>query len=105
MPVVTEFIDSVRDAFGTDAVNGSIKAGLAGDGSFYAKENGVEVGSRPRELQDRAVNGYDQARATRCDGCRHMSVKLVSPDGHRLTTACKLYRDAVKKCADWSAAR
>ena len=105
MPVVTEFIDSVREAFGTDVVNGSIKAGLAGDGSFYANENGVEVGSRPREIEGRSVNGHDQARATRCDGCRHMSVKLVSPDGHRLTAACKLYRVAVAKCADWSAAR
>lgn len=103
MPVTTEFIDSLRDAFGAEAVNPSIKAGMAGCGTFYAKENGHEIGSRPREVDGSAVNGNDQARAGRCDGCKHASVKLVSPDGHRLQMTCKIYRNATQRCADWAA--
>ena len=103
MPSTTEFIDSLRDAFGAEAVNPSIKAGIAGEGTFYACENGQEIGSRPRQVPGSAVNGHDQARARPCDGCKHASVRLVSPDGHRLQLACKLYRNALQRCADWAA--
>lgn len=103
MPYTTAIIDAAREAFGVDMVNASIKAGIAGEGAFYAKENGHEIGSRPREVAGSAVNGHDQARARPCDGCKYMSVKLVSPDGHRLQLACKLYRNALQRCADWVA--
>ena len=102
MPGTTEFIDSMREAFGVEAVNPSIKGGLAGEGTFWAAENGVEIGSRPRAVVGAAGNGHAQARAGRCDGCKHASVKLVSPDGHRLQMACKLYRVAAGRCADWA---
>ena len=45
--VVAEFVDACREAFGPGVINARIKAGLAGEGTFYAAEKGVEVGSRP----------------------------------------------------------
>ena len=45
MPLVTEFIDACRAAFGVASVNESIKAGMDGFPAFYASENGHEVGT------------------------------------------------------------
>lgn len=59
MPTTAGFIDRMREAFGVEMINAAIKGGLAGDGSFYAKENGLEIGSRPAGGQ--AVNGLDLA--------------------------------------------
>lgn len=55
------FIDSMRIAFGAEMINTAIKGGLAGDGRFYARENGVEIGSRPADVPGRAVSGQDMA--------------------------------------------
>lgn len=61
MPVTAGFIDQMREAFGVEQINGAIKGGLAGEGSFYAKENGIEIGSRPREMPDKVINGTEFA--------------------------------------------
>ena len=61
MPVTAGFIDQLREAFGVEQINAAIRGGLAGDGSFYASENGIEIGSRPRELPDKVVKGSDFA--------------------------------------------
>ncbi|MGL4647936.1 MAG: hypothetical protein ACRC1H_00905 [Caldilineaceae bacterium] len=37
-----------------------------------------------------------------CTGCRHLAVRLLSPDGRRQHHACQLYRHATGKCVDWS---
>ena len=68
MPLTAGFIDQMRDAFGVDMINSAIKGGLAGDGSFYAKENGIEIGSRPVEIAGRAVNGLDMAASCLAKG-------------------------------------
>ena len=47
MPLVTAFIDECREVFGADTINRSIKAGLEGQQTFWARENGIEVGTRP----------------------------------------------------------
>jgi len=47
MPVTAAFIDQLRDAFGAEAINRQIKAGINGAETFFAAENGVEIGSRP----------------------------------------------------------
>lgn len=46
MPTVAGFIDEMRDAFGAEEINDSIKAGMAGQPTFYASENGVTVGTK-----------------------------------------------------------
>lgn len=43
MPTCAQFIDDLRTAFGDQAVNGWIRAGMA-DGSFHASENGHTIG-------------------------------------------------------------
>jgi hypothetical protein len=49
MPETTAFIDALRAAFGADAINPSIKAGMNGQPTFWAQENGIEVGTRAPE--------------------------------------------------------
>jgi len=49
MPIVTEFIDECRKAFGTEMVNQQIKLGMQGAETFYARENGYEVGTKFKE--------------------------------------------------------
>ncbi len=46
MPTVAAFIDEMREAFGAAEINASIKAGMAGQPTFYASENGVEIGTK-----------------------------------------------------------
>ena len=46
MPLVTAFIDAFREAFGSSQINRVIKAGIDGQSTFYASENGVEIGTK-----------------------------------------------------------
>jgi hypothetical protein len=46
MPLVTAFIDECREVFGAAAVHAAIKAGMDGQETFWARENGIEVGTR-----------------------------------------------------------
>jgi hypothetical protein len=46
MPQVTEWVDEWRAVFGAEEINASIRAGLAGQPTFWACENGVEVGTK-----------------------------------------------------------
>ena len=46
MPHTAAFIDACRGAFGVEAVNTSIRAGMQGQQTFWASENGVEIGTK-----------------------------------------------------------
>lgn len=46
MPTVASWIDELRAAFGADMIDAAIRAGIAGQRTFYASENGVEVGTK-----------------------------------------------------------
>lgn len=46
MPVVTAFIDDLRKVFGTDMINGQMRKGMKGEPTFWASENGREIGTR-----------------------------------------------------------
>ncbi|MEX3555315.1 MAG: hypothetical protein VB131_01370 [Burkholderia gladioli] len=70
MPEIAAFVDSLSDAFGRDYIEDLIRRGQRGEPTFYAKENGIEVGTRlpgftsvwrcdPKVLRDR--HG--------CEGC------------------------------------
>lgn len=59
MPTVAAWIDELRDAFGTDMVNDAIRAGMDGQPTFFARENGHEVGTRAPYSADRSVSGAD----------------------------------------------
>lgn len=56
MPTVTGWIDSLREAFGDDQINPQIKAGIDGQPTFWARENGREVGTKAAPAGDRAVS-------------------------------------------------
>lgn len=45
MPQVAAWIDELREAFGTEAIDRSIRAGLRGEVGFIASENGQVVGT------------------------------------------------------------
>ncbi len=46
MPIVTQFIDECRLAFGAEMVNDQIQLGRQGAQTFYASENGIEIGTK-----------------------------------------------------------
>lgn len=46
MPECAAFIDACREAFGAAGINASIKAGIDGQPTFYASENGRTVGTK-----------------------------------------------------------
>ena len=48
MPLVAAFIDECREAFGAGPVNQAIRAGIDGQETFWARENGIEIGTKPR---------------------------------------------------------
>jgi DNA-directed RNA polymerase specialized sigma subunit len=53
MPKVAAFVDDLREAFGTEYINGAIREGLRGRPVFWASENGHELGTRPPSVVDR----------------------------------------------------
>lgn len=47
MPHTAAVIDVLREAFGADGINASIRRGMKGEaGAFWSRENGHEVGTR-----------------------------------------------------------
>ena len=59
MPTVAAIIDDLRDAFGAEDINQSIRNGMAGVPTFYARENGQEIGT-PLDLAGlKVVGGED----------------------------------------------
>ena len=59
MPAVTAFIDDMRAALGAEMINAAIKAGIAGQQTFHASENGHEVGTRIPYDANKAVSLSD----------------------------------------------
>lgn len=59
MPETAAFIDACRAAFGADTINAAIKAGINGQPTFWASENGQEVGTKAPCDKNRAVSLSD----------------------------------------------
>lgn len=59
MPVVTDFIDALREAFGKEMIDAQIgKAVKNGEPTFWASENGHEIGVR--DLQAKHIVAFDK---------------------------------------------
>lgn len=59
MPQTAAFIDDLRKTFGAASINEQIRRGLNGEPTFYAKENGFELGTNWMEKKgddDRAAD-------------------------------------------------
>jgi len=56
MPQVAVFIDQLREAFGADMINLQIRLGMRGEPTFFASENGHELGTdwRKADAADQA---------------------------------------------------
>lgn len=59
MPATAAFIDALRDAFGADMINAAIRAGIDGQPTFWASENGQEIGTRANIDPARIVSAAD----------------------------------------------
>lgn len=55
MPTVAAWIDDLRAAFGDDQINLQIKACIAGQPTFWARENGHEIGTRAPYDANKAI--------------------------------------------------
>jgi hypothetical protein len=64
MPQTAAFIDQLRDVFGADQVDPSIRAGLRGEPNrFYALEAGLELGTPCTAPADRLCRPVDPLAA------------------------------------------
>lgn len=70
MPTVAAWIDDLRAAFGADEINAAIRAGLDGQPTFHARENGQEVGT---------PIPYDQARTSSVASLRAAGLVAGNP--------------------------
>lgn len=59
MPETAAFIDAMREAFGPENINPSIKAGIDGQPTFWARENGQEIGTRFTPPPERTITMAD----------------------------------------------
>lgn len=59
MPETAAFIDALRETFGAAEINAAIKDGIAGHPTFWAKENGHEIGTKEQEQTNRCVSISD----------------------------------------------
>lgn len=46
MPITAAWIDSLREAFGSDQIDPAIRRGMKGSSDFYASENGHVLGAQ-----------------------------------------------------------
>jgi hypothetical protein len=69
MPEIAAFVAEMKSAFGEREIDEAIRRGKAGEPTFYASENGHEVGTSMAA----ATNNWPVDRAVRdrcdCDGC------------------------------------
>lgn len=68
MPDTAAFVDAMREAFGADVIDASIRAGLAGETTFCAQEAGRTVGAlgtlaAPERLHVFSEEEFDDMRA------------------------------------------
>lgn len=59
MPTVAGWIDELRATFGKEGIDAQIRGGMNGQPTFWARENGIEIGARIDESQYRVLRGAD----------------------------------------------
>ena len=102
MPLTAAVIDEFRTAFGAEEINLSIKAGIEGQPTFHARENGQEVGTPLLYDPSKAISLADMALGPACASCAYSRLKMLSADGARRERHCTRYsRPARVACADW----
>ena len=46
MPVCAQLVDDLAIVFGKELIHGQVRRGIAGEPTFWARENGHEIGTR-----------------------------------------------------------
>nr|WP_080423779.1 hypothetical protein [Burkholderia ubonensis] len=70
MPEIAAFVDSLAEAFGRDYIEDIVRRGQRGEPTFYASENGVEVGTRsPRPATVWLCTENELRNRHGCRGC------------------------------------
>ncbi len=72
MPKVTELIDALRETFGAAPINAAILAGLDGQPTFWASENGHEIGT---QHPDTGLPVQDRYRPSEAQKTSHGGIK------------------------------
>jgi hypothetical protein len=80
MPLVSAWIDGLREAFGAQEIDGQIRAGMRGEPVFFASENGHTVGT-PSPPGWRVLKDEKGNRTVVMDGDRR--VEDQTDDGDR----------------------
>ena len=65
MPTVAGWIDGLRAAFGAEMIDAAIRAGIDGQPTFYAAENGIEIGTRSQHGSAEAAGTARKAQNTK----------------------------------------
>lgn len=65
MPTVAGWIDGLRAAFGAKMIDAAIRAGIDGQPTFYAAENGIEIGTRSQHGSAKAAGTARKAQNTK----------------------------------------
>lgn len=65
MPTVTAWIDDLRAAFGAEMIDAAIRAGIDGQPTFCAAENGIEIGTRAKPGSAEAAGTARHAQHTK----------------------------------------
>lgn len=59
MPTVAGWIDDLRAEFGPESINASIKSGIVGQPTFWAREGGAEIGTRAPHSVENSISLAD----------------------------------------------
>ncbi len=65
MPETAAWIDTLRDTFGSESIEDAIRRGIAGEPTFYAIEQGREIGTRSSDNANTwRLEGFDDRHLT-----------------------------------------
>jgi hypothetical protein len=72
MPEIAEFVRSLRESFGDEVIDETVRGGKSGEPSFYACENGRSAGTAaPSGVAWRVTDAIrDRHFCSGCDGSR-----------------------------------
>ncbi|MGB6054612.1 MAG: hypothetical protein WBG17_05170 [Burkholderiaceae bacterium] len=62
MPETAAWIDSLREAFGADAIDAQIRKSMRGEPTFFASENGHVIGIRLVPPEEEVVRQAEEDR-------------------------------------------
>lgn len=104
MPTVAAWIDELREAFGADQINPAIKAGMNGQPTFWAKENGLEVGAPHPNKKNATERSPDPLLNHPCSGCADHLPKIIDAERGIVVRRCARHNNTCPhRCPFWRA--